>query len=235
MEPKQLAMYRKINNSPRSVLYYSTSLINGKDTIQYVKFKSDPETDEGFAYKLTLGSVSGTLVLARPKYNGTLSFLRLGMDGNLVIYTYYDKVFWGGYEKTFSLFDRDSIWETECQLPERCGDFGVCEDNQCVACPSEKGLLGWSKSCEPNKLTSCAAKDFHYYKVEGVDHYMSKYTRGSGPVKVEDCGKKCTSDCKCFGYFYKEDTSRCWLAYDLMTLTKVSNSTHLGFIKVPNK
>ncbi|KAK3198659.1 hypothetical protein Dsin_022074 [Dipteronia sinensis] len=99
----------------------------------------------------------------------------------------------------------------------------------------QKGLLGWSKSCEAKKLTSCAAKDFHYYKVEGVDHYMSKYTRGSGPVKVDDCGKKCTSDCKCLGYFYNQDTSRCWIAYDLMTLTKVSNSTQMGFIKVPNK
>ncbi|KAI9185153.1 hypothetical protein LWI28_004738 [Acer negundo] len=236
MEPKQLAMYRKINNSPRPGLYYSYTLTTGKDdSVQYVKFNSAPESDEGFAYELTLVHEGGTLILSRPKYNSTASFLRLGMDGNLVIYTYYDKVFWGGYEKTFSLFDRDSIWETECQLPERCGKFGVCEDNQCVACPSEKGLLGWSKSCEPKKLTSCAAEDFHYYKVEGVDHYMSKYNRGSGPVKVDDCGKKCTSDCKCLGYFYNQDTSRCWITYDLMTLNKVSNSTHLGFIKVPNK
>ncbi|KAK2638780.1 hypothetical protein Ddye_026575 [Dipteronia dyeriana] len=236
MEPKQLAMYRRINNSPRPLLYYSSTLTFGKDSVQFVKFNSAPESDEGFAYELTLEhSAGGTLILARPKYNSTASFLRLGIDGNLVIYTYYDKVSWGAYEKTFSLFDRDSNWENECQLPERCGKFGVCDDNQCVACPSENGLLGWSKSCEAKKLTSCSAKDFHYYKVEGVDHYMSKYTIGSGPVKVEACGKKCTSDCKCLGYFYNQDTSRCWIAYDLMTLTKVSNSTHLGFIKVPKK
>ncbi|TXG66742.1 hypothetical protein EZV62_008017 [Acer yangbiense] len=238
LESKQLSMYRKINNSPRPVLYNSVTLTNEKDPVQYVKFNSDPETDEGFAYKLTLEISAGSIFnFARPKYNSTASFLRLGMDGNLMIYTYYDKVFWGGYEKTFSLFDRDSNgWQTECQLPERCGKFGVCdEDSQCVACPSEKGLLGWSKSCEPKKVTSCAAKDFHYYKVEGVDHYMSKFTRGSGPVKVEDCGKKCTTDCKCLGYFYNQDTSRCWIAYDLMTLTKVSDSTHLGFIKVPRQ
>ncbi|KAK3198664.1 hypothetical protein Dsin_022079 [Dipteronia sinensis] len=236
LESKQLSMYRKINNSSRPVLYYSVTLTNEKDPVQYVKFNSDPETDEGFAYDLTLEiSSGGSFNFARPKYNITSSFLRLGMDGNLVIYTYYDKVFWGGYEKTFSLFDRDSNWETECQLPERCGKLGVCEDNQCVACPSEKGQLGWSKSCEPKKLNSCDAKDFYYYKVEGVDHYMSKYTRGSEHVRGEDCGKKCTSDCKCLGYFYKQDTSRCWLAYDLMTLTKVSNSTHLGFIKVPRQ
>ncbi|KAI9186358.1 hypothetical protein LWI28_016512 [Acer negundo] len=232
LEPKQWAMYHKINNSPRPVLYYSSPI----QPTDYLKFIGTPDTDEGFAYDLSLeNSNGGSSLFARPKYNGTASFLRLGMDGNLVIYTYYDKVSWGAYEKTFSLFDRDSIWETECQLPERCGKLGLCEDNQCVACPSEKGLLGWSKSCEAKKLTSCAAKDFHYYKVEGVDHYMSKYTRGSGPAKVEDCGKKCTSDCKCLGYFYNQDTSRCWIAYDLMTLTKVSNSTHLGFIKVPNK
>ncbi|TXG66745.1 hypothetical protein EZV62_008020 [Acer yangbiense] len=140
---------------------------------------SAPESDKGFAYELTLEhSARGTLILARPKYNSTASFLRLGMDGNLVIYTYYDKVFWGGYEKTFSLFDRDSNRENECQLPESI--------------------------------------------LEEVDR------------KGGDYGKKCTSDCKCLGYFYNQDTSRRWIAYDLITLTKVSNSTHLGFIKVPN-
>ncbi|KAH7544017.1 hypothetical protein JRO89_XS15G0086800 [Xanthoceras sorbifolium] len=230
LEPKQLAMYYKSNNSPRPVLYY-TFVQGANSQINHTEFNSAPETDEGFAYELTLSN----FILARPKYNATASFLRLGMNGNIEFYTYYDKVSWGAWERTYSLFSRDFNRETECQLPERCGKFGVCDDNQCVACPSEKGLLGWSKSCEPKKLTSCGVKDFHYYKVEGIDHYMSKYNRGSGPVKVDDCAKKCTSDCKCMGYFYNQDTSRCWIAYDLMTLTKVSNSTHVGFIKAPNK
>jgi hypothetical protein len=26
----------------------------------------------------------------------------------------------------------------------------------------------------------------------------------------------------------------CWITYDLQTLTRVANSTHVGYIKVPN-
>ncbi|CAN6558268.1 unnamed protein product [Malus baccata var. baccata] len=159
---------------------------------------------------------------------------KLGIDGNVKFYTCNDKVDIGAWEVTFALFDRDnSIWKTECQLPERCRTFGLCEDSQCVTCPSSKGLLGWSKSCAPEKLTSCDAKSFHYYKVERVDHFSSKYTSGAA-MKENDCAKKCTSDCKCLGYFFKQDTSRCWIAYDLKTLTKVANSTHVGYIKAPN-
>ncbi|KAK4850476.1 hypothetical protein QYF36_007081 [Acer negundo] len=48
LEPKQMAMYRKIINSPRHVLYFASSLTNWKDPVQFLKFNSAPETDEGF-------------------------------------------------------------------------------------------------------------------------------------------------------------------------------------------
>ncbi|KDO44630.1 hypothetical protein CISIN_1g047082mg, partial [Citrus sinensis] len=163
MEPKRFTLYYKGSNSPQPVLY--------DPSVQNLTFNSRPETDEAFAFKLTLDiSDSGSDILARPKYNIRSSFLRLGMHGNLKIYTHYDKV--------------DS---QPTQLPERCSKLGVCDDNQCVACPTEKGLLGWSK--------------------EWVNHYMSKYTSGTA-IKVEDCGRKCTSDCKCSGYFYHQETSK---------------------------
>ncbi|BFG29059.1 hypothetical protein CerSpe_153330 [Prunus speciosa] len=210
-----------------------------KGSLEHVTIHSAP--DEGSGYDLTLNyqaanpSSFGTIYLAKTKYNSTLTFLRLGIDGNVKLYTYNDKIDFGAWEVTFSFFYTDNSiwWENECQLPERCGKFGLCEGSQCVACPSPKGLLGWSKSCEPEKLTSCRENSFRYYKVEGVDHFLSKYTSGIS-VKENDCGKKCTSDCKCLGYFYNQDTSRCWIAYDLKTLTKVANSTHAGYIKKPN-
>lgn len=172
--------------------------------------------------------------LSRIKYNTTLSFLRLEMDGNFKIYTYNDKVDYGAWEVTYTLFSKDSD-ASECQLPTRCGKFGLCEDSQCVGCPSPDGpALAWSKRCEAPKVSSCAAKDFHYNKLEGVDHFMVKYTRGDGPVKENDCEMKCTKDCKCLGYFYHVDTSKCWIAYDLKTLTRVDNSKHLAYLKVPS-
>ncbi|GKU90983.1 hypothetical protein SLEP1_g4914 [Rubroshorea leprosula] len=238
MEPKRLAMYYK------NIVYFSSSQVQSEldGPLESVTLSAAPENDQDYAYEINLdfkvanSTNSRGLILTRPKYNSTLSILRLGIDGNLKVFTYYDPVDYRAWEVTFTLFHRENqIYETECQLPERCGKFGVCEDNQCVACPLPNGLLGWSKECEPKKVTSCAPKDFGYYKVEGVDHYMSKYNEGQGPMKEGDCGKKCTLDCKCLGYFYHRETSKCWIAYDLKTLTKFSNSTHVGYIKTPNK
>ncbi|KAL0399466.1 UNVERIFIED_CONTAM: EP1-like glycoprotein 4 [Sesamum radiatum] len=135
------------------------------------------------------------------------------------------------WEETFTLFPRDS--GEECQLPVRCGNFGLCEDSQCVACPSPNGLMGWSKSCAPPKLTSCKPNDIKYFKLEGVDHFIMKYSRGTGPMKEADCSRKCTSDCKCLGFFFNWAESRCWVVNDLKTLTKVENSTHSAYIKAP--
>ncbi|WJX67658.1 hypothetical protein P8452_52106 [Trifolium repens] len=157
---------------------------------------------------------------------------RLLSNGNMVLIDAKD-VRDGVWKVTYTLFDRD-FDESECQLPERCGKFGLCEDNQCVGCPLENGIFGWSNKCSPKPLGVCKESEFHYYKIEGVEHYMSKYTIGDR-VSEANCGNKCTKDCKCVGYFYHKDNSRCWIAYDLQTLTKVANTTHVGYIKVPNK
>ncbi|XP_022877377.1 epidermis-specific secreted glycoprotein EP1-like [Olea europaea var. sylvestris] len=234
LEPKRFAMYYKSNNAQAPMIYFDSAdyLSTGNNTLNSLKFASDPETREAYAYELKLEYPNGgARILSRPKYNSTLTYLRLGIDGTLKAYTFYDKVDYSAWEVTFTLFSRDS--GDECQLPERCGKFGLCEDSQCVACPFPNGLMGWSKNCEPPKITSCKAKDIKFYKLEGVDHFITKYTRGNGPISGGQCSNKCTTDCKCVGYFYHQTDSRCWIVYDLKTLTKVANSTHLGYMKAP--
>ncbi|XP_011013506.1 PREDICTED: epidermis-specific secreted glycoprotein EP1-like [Populus euphratica] len=106
MEPKRLAIYYKSPSSPKPKLYYTSdrfSVKNGR--LQYVTFQSKPVTEEGFSYDLALEfSTGGNAILATPKYNSTLSFLRLGVDGNVKVYTYNDKVDIGAWEVTFTLF-----------------------------------------------------------------------------------------------------------------------------------
>lgn len=237
LDPKGFYMYYTSKNSPKPMIYFNLfGDISSEQvgTLDYAKFISQPYNDEGSAYELILeykvanSTHSGNRIIARPNYNSTLTFLRLGIDGTLKAYTYYNPVSEMAWEVTYTLFTRED--GEECQLPERCGNFGLCEDSQCVACPLPSGLMGWSKNCQPPKLASC--KDFKYYKVEGVDHFLSKYTRGTADTEVK-CSTKCSSDCKCLGYFYNQETSRCWIAYDLKTLTKVANSTHVGYIKAP--
>ncbi|KAI3965056.1 hypothetical protein MKX01_013987 [Papaver californicum] len=130
------------------------------------------------------------------------------------------------YNATYSFF-------RECGLPSKCGSFGFCDKRMCIACPSPKGLLGWSESCKPPAAPSCktggdAAK---YYKIAGVQHFSSPYDEGQGPMKVTDCRDKCSKDCKCAGFFYTEESSKCFSVPVLGTLIKDVNTSHVGYIK----
>ncbi|KAF5191598.1 epidermis-specific secreted glycoprotein EP1-like [Thalictrum thalictroides] len=238
LDKKRIALYLiKSKNSPKpAILYYIAHDFPPKQGIDAVVFNSEP-ANEGFAseikYDLWVGNSSvASRFVGRPKYNSTLSILRLGSDGSLKVYTYNDKVDWGAWEVTYSAFDKDGVYGvSECKLPTRCGSLGVCEDSQCVACPRPQGLLGWSKDCAPPRLPPCKGA-VDYYKVVGVEHFTSDYTQGDGPIKQADCREKCTKDCGCLGFFYREESSKCLLAPELGTLTKVSNQTHVAYIKM---
>ncbi|XP_078164480.1 EP1-like glycoprotein 2 [Carex rostrata] len=199
-----------------------------------ILLKSEPETEDAFAYEIQFASADhGTTILSRPKYNAALSFLRLDIDGNLVVYTYYDPVDYRAWEKTFALFSDDIGRLPGCALPDKCGNFGVCQDEMCVACPSPAGLLGWSKDCvSPQFKGSCnKGQTDNYYKIAGVENFVSTYTKGEEKVKVEECRRKCRMDCKCLGFLYWERESKCWLTNVLGTLRKVDDLSHVVYVK----
>ncbi|XVE88203.1 hypothetical protein DITRI_Ditri19aG0049900 [Diplodiscus trichospermus] len=242
MEQRYFEMYYQSKNSysTKPLLYYrSDEFGNGQGSLANLKFYCMPETEQanafelGFTFDMNNSSSSGTYILSRPKYNSTYSILRVESDGNLKIYTYDENVDWGAWENTFKLFDGDDH-ESLCKLPRRCGSLGICEDNQCVACPKPKGLLGWSKSCAPPVMPPCkAGAKVGYYKVEGVEHFSNGYTEGEGPMKLNDCRVKCSNDCGCLGFFYREESSRCLQVPELGTLVKVSNPAHVAYVKMP--
>ncbi|KAK4755572.1 hypothetical protein SAY87_009329 [Trapa incisa] len=238
-----LVMYYKSKNSPTPMLYYrSLEFGDGKGSLAHLTLTAQPESEGATAYDIYLvydmnGFPSfGAYSMARPKYNATYSMLRVEYDGNLRIHTYDENVDWGAWGNPLTLFDRGEDSVSECSLPKRCGSLGVCEDSQCVACPTPKGMLGWSKSCVPPTLAPCGqskANGVGYYKVVGVEHFLSVYgTKGDGPVKLVDCRDKCTKDCKCVGFFYREESSKCLLVPELDTLTRVDNTSHVGYIKI---
>uniref|UniRef100_A0A5B7BUF9 Putative epidermis-specific secreted glycoprotein EP1-like n=1 Tax=Davidia involucrata TaxID=16924 RepID=A0A5B7BUF9_DAVIN len=245
LEKNGFSMY--INNSGQPLLYGGWP---GRDLGSTVTFDAVPENDNATAYELVLSFNQDSapphnrrrLLQVRPigngaqlnlnklNYNATYSFLRLGVDGNLRAYTYYDKVSYLRSEESFAFFS--SYFVRECALPSKCGSYGLCEKRMCVACPSPKGLLGWSESCAPPKLPPCkSGAKVDYYKIVGVEHFLSPYLDGGdGPMKAEECKDKCNKDCKCLGFFYREDNSKCLLAPLLGTLIKDAN-TSVGYIK----
>ncbi|OVA15172.1 Bulb-type lectin domain [Macleaya cordata] len=161
----------------------------GDGLLQNVTFNIAPDADgPDYANELRLEYLD--------TYHGTLSLFRLGSDGNIHIYTYYEKGQKDAWEVTYTEFT-SSWYAGECLLPEKCGSLGICENSQCVACPTPKGLTGWSKDCKPMKLPSCnvASANVSYYKVGGVDHFMDTNNEGEGPMKIGECKKKCSKDC----------------------------------------
>ncbi|KAL5697389.1 hypothetical protein ACHQM5_030750 [Ranunculus cassubicifolius] len=241
LEKERLALYLKSKNSPKPILYYTTGNFEGS-TINSVVLGSAREEDEeiytlSFNFFLDNNTSPASNTLARPKYNSTLSFIRVESDGNIRMYTYNDRVIFGSWETTYILFNREGRRSlSECKWPTRCGSLGVCQNDQCVGCPTPKGLTWFNnETCAAPKLPAYkkgALIQSSYYKVVGVGHFTSDYTEGEGPVKVSECRSKCNADCGCLGFFYRKESSKCLLAYELGTLTKVSSQSHVAYIKI---
>lgn len=238
VEPNGFLLY--MNHGGKLLRYGGWDANYGK--MESIALESLPENSNAYAFELSFNyavangtqtGITGFIYLARPKYNATYSILKLGSDGNLRVFTYFDKVRSMAWEKTFELFSSNS--QTECALPSKCGSLGLCMRGMCVACPQPKGLLGWSNGCAPPKLPPCGKSNgtisIGYYEIEGAEHFLEQYVEGEGPIKVEECRKKCSRDCKCVGFSYNKESSKCRLLPVLDTLTKVSQSSHSVHIK----
>ncbi|KAF3452113.1 hypothetical protein FNV43_RR08210 [Rhamnella rubrinervis] len=109
LEHKSFSLYLTSNNSRDSLVYYKSDIVLGKDkTMVNLSFYSEPETEKGYAFEVGLrysmndSITSGDFVLSRPKYNSSYFMLRLDLDYNLRVHTYYEHVDWEAWEITFS-------------------------------------------------------------------------------------------------------------------------------------
>ncbi|XP_074297002.1 EP1-like glycoprotein 4 [Silene latifolia] len=200
--PNRVFLYYKSANSSNPVVYYT--MFKTTKTLSTLQFLAYDEFKPSFNQQFTDG-------------------IKIGDQG---------------WFPGFSVFKEDyapllTHQVDSCLLPEKCGAFEVCQNSTCVACPSPQGLLPWiAGKCVPPKLGACSlGKAAKYYKVQGVEHFSIMYNKGEGSMALASCQSKCSLDCKCVGYFYHLENSRCWIAYDLMTLTKSGNPRHFGFIK----
>ncbi|KAL3503122.1 hypothetical protein ACH5RR_037571 [Cinchona calisaya] len=171
------------------------------------------------------------LILRKLNYNASISFLRLESDGNVKVFTYFDGVPYLKWSETFAFFS--SYYVRECGLPSKCGSFGLCQRGMCVGCPSPSGLLGWTENCQPPKLKPCVERaKVDYYKIDSAEHFLNRESTGNGqgPIKIEACKEKCSKDCRCKGFVYKEDTKKCLLVPVLGTFIRNVN-TSTAYIK----
>ncbi|CAA7394050.1 unnamed protein product [Spirodela intermedia] len=217
-----------VDASPKPVVYY-----NSTGDFGFSRRTKGPLTfewyspDDNVTFELSFG-----LIRTVTKYDSIYSFLRLTPDGDLVIYTYDDRVDYKAWEKTFVLFDADTELRSACYKAGRCGAFGLCEREMCTGCPTPKGTTGWSDSCAPPKRGPCRpGASSSYYKVAAVEHFITVYRAAEGVVSVGECRRRCNADCNCLGFLYWEESSQCWLAPVLSVLKKVANPRHVAYIK----
>ncbi|GKD60922.1 epidermis-specific secreted glycoprotein EP1-like protein, partial [Tanacetum coccineum] len=204
IEPKRLALYYK-----NSMRYWSSTfpelnranvtLVNATLRIAETDYEENNFHTLWCRLENARDFEQPYLSLGTIRYNSSLSHLRLGIDGNLRLYTYRANVRGNAWALLFTLFDRGVRTSTgaddpvdECQLPSRCGKFGLCEESQCIGCPTPNGVFAWSKDCDV-KLPSCNASSFKYYELKGVDHFTVKYTSGT-KSSLDSCKNKCTKD-----------------------------------------
>ncbi|KMZ72655.1 G-type lectin S-receptor-like serine/threonine-protein kinase [Zostera marina] len=218
---------------PPPPLLYSDDRFTVTQTPSNITFTNEPgfsfnDVPEFYELQLT-PDTGGNFIVAQVKYNATLSILRLETSGNLIAYTYYDPVDTDAWERTFTYFSDEDGVLPGCALPSKCGDLGVCQDSMCVACPTEKGLVGWNATCMP-PAPCTVGSGVEYYKVVGVEQFIPKFNDGV-QMSLKKCAKKCSDECNCVGFFYWTESSRCWSAPVLGSLTSVSNSSHVAYIK----
>ncbi|KAH9625213.1 hypothetical protein KSS87_003593 [Heliosperma pusillum] len=242
MSTKSLDLYYKCANCPKPLKYYTLfKTTKALNNIVFSSFRHNPPTliqnfidgTQGKFEFPNLGSAGDR------DYDFVTVFLRIEIDGNLKVYYYGQDNEAAFVVEGFKVFTKGGLTinkqESECQLPEKCGNYGICDQDACVSCPSPKGLLPWTDKCMPPKLVGCSGgANVTYYKVEGVEHFIIKYARGQRPIPQSLCESKCSVDCKCLGYFYHHEASECWVVSDLKTLTKSPNAKHFGFIKMTN-
>ncbi|KAI3831145.1 hypothetical protein MKX03_000268 [Papaver bracteatum] len=227
LQDKTLRLF--FNPNPKSLsskplTYYKVSPL--MDLAVNITFNTIIDPD--YFDELIMFTGSGTdslFYFANPKFNSTWSMLRLSSDGNLYIYTYLELPGNGNnvWVETYAAFSKKE--RSECFLPDKCGSYGLCEDHQCVACPTPKGLMGWDKKCKlpdvPSYNASTAA-NVGYYKVKDVEDYRPLGdSDGEGPMTVKECMKKCSDESKCVGFFYRNKGSMCSLAAQFNTLAKL--------------
>ncbi|KAL5722876.1 hypothetical protein ACHQM5_006337 [Ranunculus cassubicifolius] len=237
VEKNRYALYLNSKNSRKPLPYYAFEFNHPIGKAQ--ENMSSPSlvfrSLYVYGYLLTLDSWADTSVLGTSQViNTTLSMFRLESDGNIRVYTYSQKFRWDPWVTMYTLFGGSS-GRDECSWPSKCGSLGVCgDDGQCVGCPTPKGWSWWSRSCAPPKLPRCGGRPYNvtYYRVDGVQHFTQSYSGGEGPMKIGKCRDMCTEDCGCLGFFFEKERSLCLLAPELRTLTKTSNPSFVGYIKI---
>lgn len=171
-------------------------------------------------------------VKAQPNLSSDAVYIRLDYDGNLRGYA-------AGLAEPFQLLSEAM---SKCQLPNSCGNYGVCsqKDQQCK-CPnngthhigSESNSNG--SDCELSEKPSCANVNgsWQMFSLAGMEYYRNRYAVPLNMSTMEKCSDYCLKNCSCRASFYVNESKSCFvISSQIGTLAQTSNDGNFVFIKV---
>ncbi|KAG0612767.1 hypothetical protein M758_6G050400 [Ceratodon purpureus] len=152
------------------------------------------------------------------------TYFSVDPDGNLRTYFLVKGQFWD--------FDFVAI-PNLCDLPNSCGEYGVCSNGKCSCLPQwvpnkPKDLTQGCKTLAP--FTKCGSGKQQFLSFTGYDYVFNQYATGLKITKAA-CESKCFADCNCVAYFYNTSPGLCYLTNEVRTL-KVSNNNLSAHIKI---
>lgn len=166
-----------------------------------------------------------------PRFNTTLSFLRLEFDGDLKMYTYSPDM-----ELNFKwdiTFQRFGCWRgvPDCGLQMKSGELGVVPRRcQCVTCAQSDSFKG-SHNCGLPSLADCkdvsSNSSLDFYKLS------SQYVNVNpiGETDSEECRRRCSHDCyTCAAFLQWEPSSECGPP-TVGTAKQLGNRINIVFVK----
>ncbi|KAH7657743.1 S-receptor-like serine/threonine-protein kinase protein [Dioscorea alata] len=196
------------------------------DLLQYLEFKAGQ-----VVLVFLTGTVTSTFTLAETQWHQPSDFLRLDPDGGLRIYSWMLDGWKVAYDFTYN--------SDLCQLPLKCGRYGVCKEGQC-SCP--KALDGstyfspfdvQSPELGCHQIGSSSSHD-QYQLVSFGDLSYFSYVDSQAAVpdigELHECREACSRNASCqaafFAYDYDASVGQCYLPSEVLSIRadKISGS-----------
>ncbi|KAL5989770.1 hypothetical protein ACLOJK_010664 [Asimina triloba] len=139
---------------------------------------------------------------------GSYRYLRLGSDGRLTTYQ------WQEDDLPRKVYELVALQVDACQLPQACGDYGVCSRGGVnCRCPEARNGSTYlqpmdkrdpEQGCSPMTTYSCKAPS-DMVDFGNLSHFsfIDNHSAEGDARDLQGCKEKCQGDCRCRAAFFK--------------------------------
>ncbi|KAL5720526.1 hypothetical protein ACHQM5_013191 [Ranunculus cassubicifolius] len=154
--------------------------------------------------------------------------LKLESNGNLKGY------YWNGSDWST---DYTAITK-ECELPNSCGFYGLCQPGKPCECIDNKTEHHSGECSPPVTGNFCSGKPdfrngFSVVRRNGVELVHKEWMEFEQMGSLQECQGSCEKNCSCWGTVYNNASGYCYMIdYPIHTLLGVGDERKMGYFKV---